>query len=77
VKAVAPRPLNVLVAAPVPGLSLPRLAELGVRRISVGSALARVAWSAFLRAARALAGGSFDELASAAPFAELDRLFRA
>jgi len=77
VNAVAPRPLNVLVAAPVPGLSLSRLAELGVRRISVGSALARVAWSAFLRAARALAGGSFDELASAAPFAELDRLFRA
>src|SRR5690606_34218456 len=43
VKAVAPRPVNVLVSAPGPGLTLAHLADLGVRRISVGSALARVA----------------------------------
>lgn len=76
VKAVAPRPVNVLVSAPVPGLTLARLAELGVRRVSVGSALARVAWGAFLRASRSLLEtGTFDHLASAAPFAELDAMF--
>jgi 2-methylisocitrate lyase-like PEP mutase family enzyme len=76
VKAVAPRPVNVLMSAPVPGLPLPRLAELGVRRISVGSALARVAWGAFMQAARGLAQtGSFDALATGAPFAELNALF--
>ena len=77
VKAVAPKPLNVLVSAATAGLSAARLAELGVRRISVGSALARVAWGAFMRAARQLAGsGSFEGLAEMAPFAELDELFR-
>ena len=74
VKAVAPRPVNVLVSAPIPELSLPRLAELGVRRVSVGSALARVAWGAFMRAARQLADGSFDGFADAASFGELDAL---
>jgi 2-methylisocitrate lyase-like PEP mutase family enzyme len=77
VQAVAPRPLNVLVSGPVPGLGLARLAELGVRRISVGSGLARAAWAAFMHAARGLADGSFDGLAGAAPFAELNELFRA
>jgi 2-methylisocitrate lyase-like PEP mutase family enzyme len=73
---VAPRPLNVLMSAPVPGLSVARLADLGVRRISVGSALSRVAWGAFLRAARSLAiEGSFDGLAGAATFAELNQVF--
>jgi 2-methylisocitrate lyase-like PEP mutase family enzyme len=77
VKAVAPRPVNVLVSSPSPSLTVPRLAELGVRRVSVGSALARVAWGGFMRAARALADeGSFAGLADAAPFAELDRVFR-
>jgi 2-methylisocitrate lyase-like PEP mutase family enzyme len=75
VRAVAPKPVNVLVSAPIPGLSLERLAELGVRRVSVGSALARVAWGAFMRAARTLAGGSFDGLADAVSHGELDSLF--
>jgi 2-methylisocitrate lyase-like PEP mutase family enzyme len=76
VKAVAPKPVNVLVSSP--GLTVSRLADLGVRRISVGSALARVAWGAFMRAARSIAEtGSFDTLAGAASFAELDALFRA
>lgn len=80
VAAVAPKPLNVLVAAPGPGLTAARLAELGVRRISVGSALARVAWGAFARAAKQLAdtsagGDPFDGLAGAATFAELNELF--
>lgn len=76
VRALAPKPLNVLVT-PNPELTLPRLAELGVRRVSLGSALARVAWGAFLRAARGLAEtGSFDGLAGAATFAELNERFR-
>jgi 2-methylisocitrate lyase-like PEP mutase family enzyme len=77
VKAVAPKPVNVLVSAPGNDLSVSRLADLGVRRISVGSALARAAWGAFIRAAREIAtAGSFDGLAGAAPFSELNGLFR-
>jgi 2-methylisocitrate lyase-like PEP mutase family enzyme len=76
VKAVAPKPVNVLVFRPHPELSISRLADLGVRRVSVGCALARVAWGAFIRAARSIAEtGSFDGLADAAPFSELDDLF--
>jgi 2-methylisocitrate lyase-like PEP mutase family enzyme len=76
VKAVAPKPVNVLVSKPSPGLSVPRLRDLGVRRISVGSALARVAWGAFIRAATSIAEtGSFDALEGAAPFADLDAVF--
>jgi 2-methylisocitrate lyase-like PEP mutase family enzyme len=76
VKAVSPKPVNVLVSAPGSDLSVSRLADLGVRRISVGSALARVAWGAFMRAARTIAtAGSFDDLAGAAPFGELNELF--
>ncbi len=75
VKAVAPRPVNVLMSAP--GLTLPRLEDLGVRRVSVGSALARVGWGAFIRAAKSIAQtGSFDAFAEAAPFSELDGIFR-
>ena len=77
VKAVAPKPVNVLMSAAVDGLSVARLADLGVRRISVGSALARVAWGAFMRAASDIAEkGSFDGLSGAAPFSELNGLFR-
>ena len=75
VKAVAPKPVNVLVSAPSPDLTLARLTDLGVRCISVGSALARVAWGAFIRAARSIATtGTFDSLADATPFAELNEL---
>lgn len=73
VKAVSPRPVNVLVSAPNPALSVSRLADLGVRRISVGSALARVAWGAFIRAAQSInETGSFDAFADAAPFSEIN-----
>lgn len=75
VAALAPKPINVLMSAP--GLTVPELAALGVRRISLGSALARSAWGGFLRAARAIAGeGRFDALAEGTPFRELDRFFR-
>lgn len=77
VKAVSPRPVNVLISTPIPGLDLPRLADLGVRRVSVGSALARVAWGAFMRAARSIAEtGGFDALANSAPSSVLNGLFR-
>ena len=76
VKAVTPKPVNVLISRPNPTLSVSRLADLGVRRVSVGSALARVAWGAFIRAAHDIAEtGSFDALADAAPFSELDGVF--
>lgn len=76
VAAVAPRPVNVLVSADT-GLALDDLAELGVRRVSVGSALARSAWGGFLRAARLIAGeGRFTGFAEAEPFADLNGFFR-
>ncbi len=74
---LSPKPLNVLMSTNT-GLAVADLAELGVRRISVGSALARAAWGAFLRASRAIAAeGSFAGLEGAAPFAELNGLFAA
>jgi 2-methylisocitrate lyase-like PEP mutase family enzyme len=78
VKAVAPKPVNVLVAGFNHKLSLAQLRDLGVRRISVGSALAATAWAAFLNAARSIADtGRFDTLADGAPSAELNGTFRA
>jgi len=76
VKAVVPKPLNVLVSRPSEKLSVARLADLGVRRISVGSALACVAWGAFIRAAREIAeSGTFDSLSGAVPYAEINQVF--
>ena len=76
VKAVAPKPVNVLMSAAA-GLTVADLAGLGVRRISVGGALARVAWGAFMRAAREIATeGRFDAFADAVPMAEINGFFR-
>jgi 2-methylisocitrate lyase-like PEP mutase family enzyme len=76
VKAVAPKPVNVLMHGPSQILSVPRLADLGVRRISIGSALARAAWGAFIRAAESIKStGTFDSLADAASFAEINDVF--
>jgi 2-methylisocitrate lyase-like PEP mutase family enzyme len=75
VRALEPHPVNVLVSTDI-GLTVTDLAQLGVRRISVGSALSRVAWGAFLRAAHRLADhGMFDGLTGAAAFDELNALF--
>jgi 2-methylisocitrate lyase-like PEP mutase family enzyme len=77
VKTVSPKPVNVLVSSANATLTVSQLGDLGVRRISVGAALARVAWGAFIRAAQRIATtGSFDTFADAFPFAELDRVFR-
>ncbi len=77
VKAIAPKPVNVLVSGFNHQLTLSGLADLGVRRVSVGSGLALAAWGAFLRAAKDIkANGTFSLLADNAPSAELNDLFR-
>ena len=77
VKTVAPRPVNVLVSGFNHQLSVSQLADLGVRRISVGSGLALAAWGAFLRAAEDIkTNGTFNLLANRAPSADLNELFR-
>lgn len=75
VKAVAPKPVNVLMTGP--GLSLAELADLGVRRVSIGGALARVAWGAMLKVAEEIKRGSFDGLGSAASGKVLNGIFGA
>jgi methylisocitrate lyase len=73
VQAVAPKPVNVLVGSDF--TTVAALAEAGVRRISVGGALARAAWGSFLGAAREIAErGTFAGLTTAIPFAEIERL---
>jgi len=75
VRAVAPKPVNVLVGRP--GLTVTQLADLGVRRISVGSALSRVAWGAFMRAVQEIAdAGTFESFGDAGAFADLNEVFR-
>ena len=73
VGALAPLPVNVLVGGDF--TTVAELAEAGVRRISTGGALARAAWTGFLSAAREIAErGTFEGVARAIPFAELERL---
>mgnify|MGYP001336258662 CR=1 FL=1 len=74
VKAVHPKPVNLLVGAAGP--SLKAAADLGIRRISVGGALARAAWGGFMRAAREMAEqGTFTELGNGFPGGELNKMF--
>lgn len=74
VAAVAPKPVNVLVGSDF--ATVAELARAGVRRISVGGALARAAWSGFLEAAREIAEqGTFTSLARAVPFDRINRAF--
>ncbi len=75
VQAVSPKPVNALISAPG-GLTVADVAEIGVRRVSVGGALARVALGAFIKAARELrANGTFGGFAEAAPHGELNQFF--
>jgi 2-methylisocitrate lyase-like PEP mutase family enzyme len=74
VGAVAPKPVNVLVGSDF--TTVAELAEAGVRRISVGGALARAAWGGFLQAAKEIAAeGRFTGLAGAVSFAEINGAF--
>lgn len=75
VAAVAPKPVNLLIGWPSE-LSMQDIAALGVRRVSVGGALARAAWGGFDRAARVLAEkGCFDGFEGAASGADLNGFF--
>ena len=76
VRAVAPRPVNVLAGSDF--VTVAELARLGVRRVSVGGALARAAWAGFLEAATEIAErGTFTRLGRAVPFADINGRFQA
>ncbi len=75
VRSVAPKPVNAIVMANI-GLNVEDLTEIGVRRVSVGSALSRTAWGSFISAAKEIAEkGSFEGLEGATSFAELETVF--
>jgi 2-methylisocitrate lyase-like PEP mutase family enzyme len=76
VAAVAPKPVNLLVGFNA-DLTLEKIAALGVRRVSVGGALARAAWGGFMRAAKLIQEeGKFDGFADAASGSALNTIFR-
>jgi 2-methylisocitrate lyase-like PEP mutase family enzyme len=75
VAAVAPKPVNLLIGV-TSKMTLADAAALGVRRVSVGGALARAAWGGFQRAAQLIAEGRFDAFEGAASFADLNKFFR-
>ena len=75
VQAVSPKPVNAIMIGHSE-LTVSDLAEIGVRRISVGSSLARAAWTGFIEAAEAISErGSFEGLRGAVPFSELRSVF--
>jgi 2-methylisocitrate lyase-like PEP mutase family enzyme len=77
VRAVAPKPVNVVMGLSGPALALDVLASLGVKRVSLGSSLARAAYGAFLRAAREVKEqGTFGFARQAVPYAEINAMFR-
>ena len=77
VRGVAPKPVNVIMGLAGASLSLTELAALGVKRVSVGSALARAALGALTRAAQEMkTSGTFEFAADAAPYRTLNRLFQ-
>ena len=75
VKAVAPKPVNLIVSGNF--ITVAEAAELGVRRISIGGALARTAWAGFAAAAQELAGhGTFSSFGAGGPPFDLNGIFR-
>lgn len=76
VKAVAPKPVNVIMGRSGESLSLDELADLGVKRVSVGSSLARVAYGTFINAAKEIKEhSSFSYAQEAIPFAQINSIF--
>jgi 2-methylisocitrate lyase-like PEP mutase family enzyme len=78
VKAVAPKPVNIVLGSAGFDISFNELADLGVKRVSLGSTLARAALGAFQRAAVELSKGSYsfvDEVDEAVPYLELNKIF--
>jgi 2-methylisocitrate lyase-like PEP mutase family enzyme len=77
VRAVAPKPVNVVMGLSGARFSLDELAALGVKRVSLGSSLARAAYGAFLRAAREIHDdGTFGFCDQAVPYAEINAVFK-
>jgi 2-methylisocitrate lyase-like PEP mutase family enzyme len=77
VDAVKPKPVNAIMGLAGAKFSLRELEDLGVRRVSVGSSLARAAYGAFLRAAKEIAEqGTFDYADDAVPFATMNAMFQ-
>lgn len=77
VRALAPKPVNVLMGLGGVTLSVADLNDCGVKRISVGSSLARAAWGGFYRAAEEIrSAGTFSYAQDALPFAQLNSLFK-
>ena len=77
VRAVAPKPVNVVMGLSGPSFSLDILASLGVKRVSLGSSLARAAYGAFLHAAQEVkVKGTFEFARDAVPYAEINAMFK-
>jgi 2-methylisocitrate lyase-like PEP mutase family enzyme len=75
VKAVTPKPVNIVLGAAGFDIGFNELADLGVKRVSLGSALARAALGAFQRAAVELSKGSYNFVDEAVPYLELNKIF--
>ena len=75
IKAVTPKPVNIVLGAAGFDISFNELADLGVKRVSLGSALARAALGAFQRAAVELSQGSYGFVNDAVPYSELNKIF--
>jgi 2-methylisocitrate lyase-like PEP mutase family enzyme len=76
VRAVAPKPVNVVMGLGSADFSLEQLAALGVRRVSLGSSLARAAYGPFLRAAEEIRNkGTFNFAKDAVPYSAFNALF--
>ncbi|MGH9615442.1 MAG: isocitrate lyase/PEP mutase family protein [Acidobacteriaceae bacterium] len=76
IAAVCPKPVNVLMSSNT-GIRISDLAAMGVRRVSVGSSLARAAWTGFIRAAEKISEqGSFQGFDGAVPYSDLNSFFR-
>jgi len=77
VRAVAPKPVNVVMGLSGASFSLEALAELGVKRVSLGLSLARAAYGAFLQAAVEVnEKGTFEFARTAVPYADINRRFK-
>lgn len=73
--AVSPKPVNLLISGPS-AFTLNDLARLGVRRVSVGGALARAAWGGLVTSVQSLANGRFDRLPNEPSGAWLNSMFQ-
>lgn len=77
VRAVSPKPVNIIMGLSGCALTLTELAQLGVKRVSLGSSLARAAYGSFYAASQEVASsGTFGLAGSAMPYLDINNLFR-